>query len=330
MIKLQNIQKTQDQKTILEIESLEVGEGEIAALLGGVDSGLSNTFELLTGLSQPTMGSVSLVGIDPHNERDQFSRDVGVVFAEDNLYSRRSALSNLKFYCRLHRLPGSRAVEVLAQVGLADQADTQVEQFSSSLKRRLSYGRALLHAPKVLLVEEPFNKCDDASVTLLSGLIQKHVDTDATALIFSSSDDYLDGLCDSIYRLESGKIIATSHPKEEQRPDLPFMIPAKLEGKVALVNPVDILFVFSQDDRVYLQTREERLPIQFTLTELEEKLSRSGFFRAHRGFLVNLQHVKEVIPYTRDSYTLRLKDTGGTEIPLSRLAARELRELLGY
>jgi ABC-2 type transport system ATP-binding protein len=108
------------------------------------------------------------------------------------------------------------------------------------------------------------------------------------------------------------------------------MIPAKLEGKVALVNPVDIMYVFAQDDRAYLQTTEDRFPTQFTLSELEKRLSRSGFFRAHRGYLVNLQHVKEVIPYTRDSFSLRLKDEAGTEIPLSKSAARELRELLGY
>lgn len=330
MIKLSNLQKVQNQKTVLEIDDLEVPAGEIAALVGGVDSGIKNAFELLTGQTQPTMGRVSLGGINPHSDREQFSRDIGVIFAEDNLYSRRSALSNLKFYCRLHRLPMSRAVEVLTQVGLADQADTLVEKLSSSLKRRLTFGRALLHNPSMLLMEEPFNKCDEVSVTLLSSLIQECTGADATALIFNSSEDYMEGLCDTIYRLENGKIITKYHPKEEQRPELPFMIPARLEGKVALVDPVDILFVFSQDDRVYLQTEKERLPVQFTLTELEQRLTRSGFFRAHRSFLVNLQHVKEVIPYTRDSYTLRLKDTAGTEIPLSRLAARELRDLLGY
>jgi ABC-2 type transport system ATP-binding protein len=72
------------------------------------------------------------------------------------------------------------------------------------------------------------------------------------------------------------------------------------------------------------------LPTHFTLNELEERLLRSGFFRAHRSYLVNLQHVKEVIPYTRNSFSLRLDDEAGTEIPLSKSAAGELRELLGY
>ncbi|HAY85846.1 MAG TPA: hypothetical protein DCY42_13285 [Chloroflexi bacterium] len=108
------------------------------------------------------------------------------------------------------------------------------------------------------------------------------------------------------------------------------MIPAKLEGRVALVNPTDILFAIAQDNKAYLQTANDLFPTQFTLSELEKRLSRSGFFRAHRSYLVNLQHVKEVIPYTRDSFSLRLKDSANTEIPLSKSAARELRELLGY
>ena len=77
-------------------------------------------------------------------------------------------------------------------------------------------------------------------------------------------------------------------------------------------------------------TRDGRLPTQFTLGDLEGRLARSGFFRAHRGYLVNLQHVKEVIPFTRNSFSLRLDDPEGTLIPLSKAAAGELRDLLDY
>jgi ABC-2 type transport system ATP-binding protein len=66
------------------------------------------------------------------------------------------------------------------------------------------------------------------------------------------------------------------------------------------------------------------------MADLESRLARSGFFRAHRGYLVNLQHVKEVITFTRSSFNLRLDDPEASMIPLSKDAARELRELLGY
>jgi ABC-2 type transport system ATP-binding protein len=96
------------------------------------------------------------------------------------------------------------------------------------------------------------------------------------------------------------------------------------------VNPSDILYALVRDGKTWLQTTAECLPTQFTLTELETRLGRRGFFRAHRSYLVNLQRVKEVIPYTRNSYSLILDDAANTEIPLSKSSAAELRELLGY
>ena len=330
MIELKSLQKVIDQKTVIDIDALSVRAGEITALVGPVDSGKDTLFELLTGQSRPTAGEVRLAGVDPFAEKERFSRQVGVLFSEDNLYKRRSAHGNLRFYCRLRRLPKSRAVEVLSQVGLADHADTRVEGLPSSLVRRLAFGRASLHDPAVLLLVDPFAKCDDASVSLLSKVMRQQADDGAALLIIADDTTNLTSLCDTIYRLDQGRIVDVYKPEEERRSELPFMIPARLEGKIALVNPVEILYVVAQDDRAILQTSEGRLLTQFTLAELEKRLARSGFFRAHRGYLVNLQHVKEVIPYTRNSFSLRLRDAAGTEIPLSKSAASELRRLLDY
>jgi ABC-2 type transport system ATP-binding protein len=330
MIEIKDLQKVINQKSVLDIEVLCVDVGQIAALVGPIDSGKNVLFELLTGKSRPSMGTVRVAGIDPFVERGQFSQLVGVLFAEDNLYTRQTAQGNLDFFSRLRRLPKGHTEDVLTRVGLADQAGTRVEALSSSLARRLAFGRAIFHEPGVLLLVEPFSRCDAPSIVLLSKLVRQMAGDGVSVLIINEDTTNLTSLCDTIYRLDQGRIVDAYKPEDEGPPALPFMIPAKLEGKVALVNPVDIMFVYAQDDRAYLQTTEDRFPTQFTLSELEKRLSRSGFFRAHRGYLVNLQHVKEVIPYTRDSYSLRLKDNAGTEIPLSKSAARELRELLGY
>jgi ABC-2 type transport system ATP-binding protein len=330
MIEIKELQKVIDQKTVLDIDTLRVETGKVDALVGPIDSGKNILFDLLTGKSRPTMGTIRVEGIDPFRERNQFSQLVGVLFAEDNLYTRQTTQGNLDFFSRLRRLPKGHSAEILARVGLADQASTRVEKLSSSLARRLAFGRAIFHEPVVLLLVEPFSRCDDTSILLLSKLVRQMAADGVSVLIINDDTTNLTSLCDTIYRLDQGRIVDVFKPQDEAPPSLPFMIPAKLEGKVALVNPVDIMYVFAQDDRAYLQTTEDRFPTQFTLSELEKRLSRSGFFRAHRGYLVNLQHVKEVIPYTRDSFSLRLKDEAGTEIPLSKSAARELRELLGY
>ena len=221
-------------------------------------------------------------------------------------------------------------MEVLEQVGLADQAQYQCREALPGLSRRLALGRALLANPKILLLADPFAGCEQASITLISQVVRRQVEAGAAVLIFAQDTAGLEKLCDTVYRLDQGRIVESYDPREEQQRNRPFMIPARAEDKIILVDPAEILYVFAQEDRAYLQTREERLPTQFTLAELEKRLSRSGFFRAHRAYLVNLQQVKEVIPYTRDSFSLRLKDAAGTEIPLSKSAERELRELLEY
>ena len=329
-IELTDVQKIIDNNTVINIDVLQVETGKIAAIIGPIDSGLETLFELLTGQTRPTTGEIRLMGLDPAVDKDSFSRKVGVLFAEDNLYKRLSVLDNLKFYCRLRRLPNSRAQAVLATVGLADHSKVKVEKLPPSLVRRLAFGRAILSDPQVLLLVEPFEKCDQASISLLSKLIQQMTNDGSACLFLAEEPSHLAALCDMIYRLDQGRVIEAYNPQEESEPALPFMIPARLEGKVALVDPADILYVIAQHDHAYLQTQDDLLPTQFTMTELEKRLARSGFFRAHRGYLVNLQHVKEVIPYTRDSFSLKLKDEASTEIPLSKAAARELRELLGY
>jgi ABC-2 type transport system ATP-binding protein len=190
----------------------------------------------------------------------------------------------------------------------------------------------MLHDPTVLLLVEPFAKCDQASISLLGNLMRQLADDGKALLILADGTANLTMLCDTIHVLDQGRIVESYKPEEKQGAELPFKIPARREGKIAvvLVNPADILYAEAEGGRAFLLTTEDRLRTQFTLAELEERLSRSGFFRAHRGYLVNLQHVKEVIPYTRNSFSLRLDDGAGTEIPLSKSAAAELRELLGY
>lgn len=330
MIVLTDLQKARDQVTVLDIPSLQVKSGEIAGITGPVGCGEDVLFQLSVGKIRPTNGSVMVAGLNPYRDRQAFSRCVGVLFMEDVHYKRLSALENLKFFARLYRLPKARPYEVLEQVGLVDQAGTIAEKLSPGLSRRLALGRAILNTPQVMLLAHPFAGCEQASIDLISQVLRKQAEAGVAALVFANDITGLDKLCDYVYRLDQGRIVEAYNPQQEQVHNRPFMIPARAQDKIILIDPAEILYVFAQGDRTYLQTLGERLPTQFTLAELERRLARSGFFRAHRAYLVNLQQIKEVIPYTRDSFSLRLKDAAGTKIPLSKSAERELRELLEY
>ena len=330
MITIHRLQKSVDQHLVVDIEQLQIDAGEIVALVGPAGSGKESVMALLTGQMGPTAGSIDLAGIDPLAHPQEFGRQVGVLFAQDTLYKRQTTRENLRFHCRLRRLPRSRAQEVLEQVGLRDQAGTKAEKLTSSMARQLAFGRAILHQPSILLLFDPFARCSDQAAQLISDIIREMAAAGAAVLILAHDSAYLDSLCGVIHRLRQGRIVESYHPEEQSRESLPFMIPAKGDDTVVLVNPADILYVVAQDNTASLQTSEALLPTRFTLAELEERLSRSGFFRAHRSYLVNLQHVKELIPYTRNSYSLKLRDAAETKIPLSKSAAKELRDILGY
>jgi ABC-2 type transport system ATP-binding protein len=330
MIQLSNLQKVSGDNTVVDIPDLTVHEGEIIVLVGPAGNGKTEIFDLLIGRMQPTMGSISIAGLNPYRGKERISQLVGVLFAEDGLYQHSSPLANLEFFCRLHGLPQACAVEVLAKVGLMDQANAKLDRLSSSLQRRLAFGRAILHNPKVLIMQEPFARCDEPTIAILAAVMESQAAAGCALLILASDSTHLEPFCDVVYDLYQGRISARNAPQDTPPARTPFKIPVRLEDKVVLFNPAEILYADAGEGRAYIVTPENRLPTQFTLSELEQRLAPSGFFRAHRSYLVNLQHVKEVIPFTRNSFSLRLDDEGNTKIPLSKSAASELKDLLGF
>lgn len=329
MIEIRQLQKIVDNQTALDIDELVVEGGEIVAVVGPADSGKEVLFDLLIGRSGPSKGTLQLAGAEPA-EKAAFSHLVGVLFPEDGLYVRLSPQANLGLHCQLHDLPKARANEMLGAIGMADQARSKLDGLPTGLQRRLAFGRCLLHGPRVLILFEPFARCDDASIQQISALMRQSAQNGASLLVLADDTTNLEEICDRIYMLNHGQISLSESSVGEGQGTLPFKIPVRMEDKVRLVNPGDILYAEAEGNYASLHTNEGRLPTRFSLSELEERLLRSGFFRAHRAYLVNLQHVREVIPYTRNSYSLRLTDPESTEIPLSRSAATELRNLLDY
>ena len=330
MIQIKNLSKIINGRTILDIEDITVNPGEIIAIVGPADSGLDSLLRLLIGKSSPSSGEITIDSLTPVKDQSTLDKKIGVVFQEDGLYPYLSAEKNLLFFARLFGLPNTRVSEVLETIGLADQLKIKANQLSSGLARRLAFGRVLLHQPSILILGYPFARCDEDSLNLIKNLIRQQANTGNTILILDEDTANLGDLCSRIYILKQGRIEQILEGNEHQSSKLPFKIPVKLEGKVALLNPGDILYAEASEGHTLLITRDGKLDSQYTLQELEERLKRSGFFRAHRSFLVNLQHVQEVIPYSKNSFSLRLNDSDRTEIPLSKNSAAELRNMLDY
>jgi ABC-2 type transport system ATP-binding protein len=329
-IEITSIRQVTSQGAVLEIASLRVPSGEITALVGTAGSGVETVFDLLAGKIKPSQGQARLDGIDSWNDHTAFAQSTGVLFAEDGLYKNQTVLENLLFECRLRGLPKERLFEALALLQLSDQQQAPVHSLSPSQKRRLAFARAILHRPANLLLWEPFLHCDEASIQWIGSAIKQAATAGAAVLVFASEGSRLASLSDSVYELQAGRLVEVEKWPAADSAGRPFKIPVKLADRVALINPSEILYAEASGDNALIQTLSERLPTQYTLSELEERLKRSGFFRAHRAYLVNLQHVCEVIPFTRNSFSLRLDDAAGTILPLSKSAASELKELLDF
>ena len=331
MLKIQSLQKIVNGKTVIDIKSFNIAPGQIFGLLAQPGTGAEILVELLTGRVQPSAGTLQVDNIEPYKDQNALARVLGVMFNEDAIYKNLGVRANLRFQARLHGLSKDRANTVLNQVGLADQANQAAGKLSPSLMRRLGFGRAILHKPKFLLLIEPFDRCDKTTVNLLISQMQEIADDGAAILILSTDISRLNLLCDHLFELQAGQLVQIpNQSSREESLRQPFKIPVKTEDTVLLINPAEVLYADTGEGRTFLITADGRVPTQYTLTELEERLKRSGFFRAHRSYLVNLQHVREVIPFTRNSFSLRLDDPAGTQIPLSKSAAGELKELLGY
>ncbi len=106
-------------------------------------------------------------------------------------------------------------------------------------------------------------------------------------------------------------------------------IPVHRGDKTILLPTKDIIYINTRNDYAFIHTHHESFITSFALKELEARLRGQAFFRAHRGYIVNLHQVKEIIPMFRGTYLLRVKDAKGSEIPVSRRQAKKLKSILG-
>jgi len=108
----------------------------------------------------------------------------------------------------------------------------------------------------------------------------------------------------------------------------PVRLPIHLDGEIRLLPLEEILYCYADGGRVRVVTERDELPVRWTLNTVARRLEPARFFRAHRAYLVNLEHVRSIIPWTRNAYSLALD--GRREVPLSRHRVKALRLLLRW
>jgi ABC-2 type transport system ATP-binding protein len=194
-----------------------VPAGETFGFLGPNGAGKSTTIKILCTLASPTSGSARVAGHDVVRERDAVRRSIGLVFQDTTLDSYLSGAQNLRFHAALYGVPAAavepRMRQVLEMVGLWDRRDSLVMTYSGGMQRRLEIARGLLHAPRVLFLDEPTVGLDPQTRASIWDYIND-LKTREDITIFLTTH-YMDEAenCDRIAIIDHGKIVAIDTPE---------------------------------------------------------------------------------------------------------------------
>jgi ABC-2 type transport system ATP-binding protein len=205
-------------RAVLRGVTLEVRPGEIFGLLGPNGAGKSTLFAILAGLLRPDAGRFFLDGrpIDP-GARELRAR-AGIVFQEPGLDGKLSAEENLRLAAALHCVPRAAARErvarLLAGAGLAGRAREPVERLSGGMRRRLELARALVHAPALLVMDEPTVGLDAAAFRAFWEGIEALRRADGTTVVLTTHRPDEAERCDRLAVLAQGRIVACERPEE--------------------------------------------------------------------------------------------------------------------
>ena len=197
--------------------SFDVNQGEIFGYLGPNGAGKTTTIKVLTGQLRPSSGSAQVMGCDVVADREALKPQIGVVFESQNLYERLSARDNLNFYARLYRVEKSRVDQVLEQIGLSRRAKDKVSTYSNGMKQRLLIGRALLHEPQVLFLDEPTRGLDPNIARDIRRIVVDLAQAGMTIFLTTHYMEEADQLSDRVAIIDQGKIVALDDPEQLKR-----------------------------------------------------------------------------------------------------------------
>ena len=182
---------------------------DILGLLGPNGAGKSTLIGMLATLVAPSSGTIRFGTSDASRDSAAIRGRIGLLAHELHLYPELSARQNLTFFARLYGLDAARIVPAaLDAAGLTDRADDDVSSFSRGMRQRLALERALLHKPRLLLLDEPFTGLDDRAVTLVSNRLRELAAAGAIVIVATHDLDLADGLVTRVALIRDGKLIA--------------------------------------------------------------------------------------------------------------------------
>jgi ABC-2 type transport system ATP-binding protein len=212
MITVSNLRKKYEASEALKGISFEIAKGEFYGLLGPNGAGKTTTISILSTITEPSEGSITIAGFDLRKNPTECKKTIGVVPQEIALYNDLSAYENLMFWGGLYQVPATelklRIDELLNLFGLYERRNEKIKTYSGGMKRRINIAAALLHQPQIIFMDEPTVGIDPQSRNLIYEVIEKLHKEGMTFVYTTHYMEEAERFCDRIGIMDNGQIIA--------------------------------------------------------------------------------------------------------------------------
>jgi ABC-2 type transport system ATP-binding protein len=212
LLRLEGLRKQYGSFTAVRGLDLEVRAGEVFGFLGPNGAGKTTTIRMVSGVLEPTAGRVLLDGHDLHREPEAAKRLLGYIPDRPYLYEKLSGGEFLRFVAGLWGRSGpeveSRADRLLELFSLSQWKDELIESYSHGMRQKLLISSALLHQPRLIIVDEPMVGLDPRSAKILKDLFRAFADEGGTVFLSTHTLEVAEALCDRIAIISHGEIIA--------------------------------------------------------------------------------------------------------------------------
>lgn len=218
-LSIKNITKIYGKKKAADHVSFDIHEGEIFGFLGPNGAGKTTVIKSILGFIFPDEGEVSINGYDTKKDYEKAMASVGGIVENPEMYVNLSARKNIEMYARIHgNIPKERIDEVINEVGLSGRSKDPIRKYSLGMKQRIGLAQAMVHKPKLLILDEPTNGLDPTGIHQLRDVLKKYAHEQKGAVMVSShilSEMQL--LCDRVGIINNGKLISVCTMEELEK-----------------------------------------------------------------------------------------------------------------
>ncbi|MDA3931143.1 MAG: ABC transporter ATP-binding protein [Tenericutes bacterium] len=201
-----------NQENVLKGINFQIKEGEIFGFLGPSGAGKSTTQKIIIKILENYQGNIFYKGKDLKDYKQDFFEDIGVSFEMPIHFSKMTAMENIRFFQNLYKKKAD-VERLMKRVGLWEDKDKMVAEYSKGMKIRLNIVRALLNSPTMLFLDEPTNGLDPANAKILKDLIREFKVSGGTVFITSHIMADIDQLCDRVAFIVNGEINVVDTPR---------------------------------------------------------------------------------------------------------------------